>query len=481
MIKSSYDVVVVGGGPAGMAAATTAARYASVLLIDAADALGGNYFKPLPAAFRVSSSGHDAKRANDLQTRIHQLSARQVDVLSGTQVWGIFQEEGTTFNGHTPSKAIPFTLYLDPAGSVEARSLIIATGVYDRPIPFPGWTLPGVMTPGGAQMLIKKQGLLPGKRVLVAGTGPLQLVVAATLADAGAEVVALADPSAVMADFSHLPGAMWGQWDKLGELAEYLFLLLRHRVPMLFRHTVFKAIGTEETGAQQAIIGRVDAEGYPLRGTEKRLDVDLICAAYGFMPAISLTLHLGCTHKYDPRLAAYLPSHDEWMRTSLAGVFVAGDMTGVGGKPLAELQGQLASISALEMMGILADPEVESLRDQLQSAMARENRFANWLWRRWRIKPGFWRMLEDETLICRCEGVTAVAVRQSCDDGAKSLFGVKLRTRLGMGLCQGRYCATNAAILMAQELDCPVTEIGLPSIRPPVVPVRLKTIAKDSC
>ncbi|MCP4423773.1 MAG: FAD-dependent oxidoreductase [Chloroflexi bacterium] len=469
MMQSHYDLVVIGGGPAGMAAASTAAKHHdSILLIDAADKLGGNYFKPLPDAISPVLSRRDTQQARELQSRIEKLSG--VDVLSSAQVWGIFQGDGATSS---------FSLHLDPAETIIAQSLIIATGVYDRPIPFPGWTLPGVMTPGGAQVLIKKQGILPGQRVLVAGTGPLQLVVAATLASAGAKVVALADPSAAMAGFSRLPSAMWGQWDRLGELGEHLWALLRHRVPMLFRHIVLQAIGAPGTGVQQAVVGRVDAKGYPIKGTKKTMDVDLICAAYGFMPDINLTVQLGCDHEYDAHLVAYVPTHDERMQTSVDGIFVAGDMTGVGGKALAELQGQLAGISALEMLGILTLPKAEAMRAQLQPAIVREMRFANWLWQRWRNKPGFWQALDDETVVCRCEGVTAVDIRQSCANGAKTMFGTKLRTRLGMGVCQGRYCATNAAILMAQTLNCPVTEVGLPNIRPPVMPVRIGTIAED--
>jgi NADPH-dependent 2,4-dienoyl-CoA reductase/sulfur reductase-like enzyme len=326
-------------------------------------------------------------------------------------------------------------------------------------------------------MLIQKQGLLPGKRVIVAGTGPLQLAVAANLAREGAEVVAILDACAATAGLSLMPGAMWGQWDRLAEFAGYLASLLKHRLTLQFRRTIFRAIGAPESGVHGAVIGEVHEAGHPIRGTEQSLEADLICSAYGFAPSIAMTLHLGCAHNFDSNLCSYVPGHDECMRTDVKGVFVAGDITGVGGQPLAELQGEVAGISALEALGALATQEADIRRRKLLPALKREHRFARMIWQRWPIKPGYFDLVDDDTLVCRCEGITAGQLRQSGAAGSGSLFSAKLRTRLGMGVCQGRYCTANAAVLLAQTTNCPISEIGLPSIRPPLVPVRLKDIA----
>lgn len=486
MTANCFDTVVIGGGPAGMAAALeVAAAGARVLVIDNSEGWGGHFYKQHPASFIASLSPEDKAHLKELNARQADLQQHQVTILTDTNVWGIFQGVESTFGpagiSPGPDKDQGFTLYLDhpeqKMASATAPTLILAPGVYDRPIPFPGWTLPGVLTPGGVQMLLKKQGLLPGKRVLVAGTGPLQMAVAANLVDEGAEVVALLDTCAAADGWSDIPGAMWGQWGRMREGAGYLWSLRRHRVPMLFQHAVYQALGTPETGVQGAVIGRVDANGHPVAGTERTLEqVDTICIAYGFAPSIALTLHLGCGHVYNERLCAYIPRHDRRMETDLSGVFVAGDVTGVGGKGLADLQGHVAGISALENLGRLSTVEADRRRAKLGPGLKREERFARLLWRRFRIRPGLLDLIRDETTVCRCEGVTAGQLLQSMANGSRDLAGAKLRTRLGMGVCQGRYCSLNAAMLLARKAGCRVEDIGLTSIRPPIVPVRTKNI-----
>ena len=479
MSTKTCDIAVIGGGPAGMAAARLAASHgASVVLIDDAPGLGGHFFKESP--FGGAISHRQRKKLKELETRQQALADNGTEVLTDVRVWGIFDETGSTFRGRADPHETSFQLELDstPRGiaSVRTRFLILSPGVYDRPVPFPGWELPGVVTPGAVQMQLEKQGLLPGERVLVGGSGPLQLLVAAELVRHSVEVVAVVDTCGALEGVPKIPAALGGLWSRLGEAAESMVALVSRGVPLLFRHAVFRALGTTEKGVQGVVIGKVDEQGRPVPNSEREFQVDTVCVGYGFIPSIAMTLHLGCAHRYDLDLQAFVPDHDETLQTSVSGVYVAGDVTGAGGKPLAELQGQLAAISALEKMGKMPSEQAANKRQRLTPNIRREKRFANWLWHRYRIRPGLLELADDETMLCRCEAVNMGQFRESLEKGGKDLFGVKLRTRLGMGQCQGRYCVPNAALLISANNGQPVAELDLPSIRPPIFPVRLKDI-----
>ncbi|MCP4359523.1 MAG: FAD-dependent oxidoreductase [Chloroflexi bacterium] len=456
------DVAVIGGGPAGLAAAIELAKgNISLVVIDAYPQPGGHYFRQSPSEFGGSKGNGRQAEYQSLMTE-----AAQVEILSGATVWSVFRDEETE----------QFTLHLQGHNirSVQATYLLMAPGSYDRPFPFPGWQLPGVITLGGAQMLIKGHGILPGKRVLVAGGGPLLLSVAAGLIEAGADVAAVLDIASMMDGASKMPSAFWGQWGRLKEAWQYASTIKRKRVPVLFEHAVFRAIGEDEV--MGAAYGKLDATGHPLKQTEKSVDVDTICVALGFLPNLALTRHLGCSHFYDPVLDSFYPKHDEKMETTAANIFVAGDVTGVGGKDLSKLQGQIAGLNILGRLGKLAANEVQQQTQALQPAIRSEKRFIQMMRDRMRVKSGFWDLLDDETIVCRCEMVTVGKIKTAVQEGARDMRGAKLRTRCGMGACQSRYCEQTIGQLMARETGQPREAIGASSIRPPLIPVSLKDI-----
>lgn len=464
------DVAIIGGGPAGLIAAIELTQ-ASVkfVLIDAYPQLGGQYFMQSPREFEHHAPFSHGRQA-EYESLISSLEQCEANILRETAVWSIFPSGGTEDG---------YTLYLQGSydlDALQARYLLLAPGAYDRPMVFPGWHLPGVLTPGAAQILLKGHGIRPARRALVAGSGPLLLAATAGLAEAGTEVVAVLDVASMWDGFGNAPQALWGQKARLKELWQYGTTLIRNRIPLRFGHAVFRALG--ETELTAVAYGRVDDLGRPLPETEKVVNVDTLCVGLGFLPNLALTRHLGCNHVYDEALDAFYPEHDATMETTVPGVFVAGDVTGVGGKDMAMLQGKVAGLNILGMIGRLTPAQVKERFEEMKPYINREARFIRMLRGRLRMRPGLSALVDDNTVICRCEMVNAGQISAAIAEGGHDIRGIKLRTRCGMGSCQGRYCEANVAQLIATAIGQPREAIGTMSVRPPLIPVLIADLVE---
>jgi NADPH-dependent 2,4-dienoyl-CoA reductase/sulfur reductase-like enzyme len=454
------DLAVVGAGPAGLAAAAQAADLGlGVTLIDAFAQPGGQYYKQTPPALgrTPAPDGYAA----------HLLAAaadEAVRLVASTSVWGIFPED----RGHL------LCLY-GPSGTprrLKARTVILAPGAYDRPLPFPGWTLPGVITAGAALTLVKHQHLRPGRRVLLSGTGPLQLVLARHLLDAGAELVAVLDANPFPWRAWRHVTTVWGQWARLREGWESWRAMQKAGVGIRWGHWIWRAEG--DGRVEQALIKPV--AGSPGGAPIESVALDTICLGHGFTPAVQLSRLAGCEHHYHTRQRAYVPLRDEWQGTTLAGLFVAGDGAGIGGKDVARLEGRLAALGAARTLGQDVPPDnIAALRRDL----ARQRRFAAVLDDLFPLSAHLGDLLTDDTVLCRCEEITVGQVRQAIAEGATTVSAVRMLTRAGMGHCQGRMCGASVAELLARELGQPVEAAGQATPRPPVLPVPLDGLLDD--
>ena len=466
------ELVVVGAGPAGLHAAVTAAEAGlSVTVIDSYPRPGGQYFKQIPHPFQVDDRLSHQAAANSLFARFERSGAH---LLSDVLVWGIFPAPngaGWQLALHGP---------LSPP-RLDAQILILAAGAYDRPIPFPGWTLPGVMTAGAALTLIKSQRILPGHRVLLSGTGPLQLAVAAALVHAGAEVVGVLEGSSLGPDVLRQGSAVWGQWMRLREGWDYWRVLRAARVRYRIGWSVVVAQGDGQV--QEAIIAQLDRAWRPLPGTLQTVAADTIITGYGFIPSTELSRLIGCAHDFVPAQGGYVPRRDVEMQTTLPGVYAVGDSGGIGGAALASIEGQVAGLAASRRLGRLADQAASTLIAQLQPQLAREQRFARLLGRLFTPGPGLYALADDDTVICRCEEVTVGEIRAAVADGVRSVNELKALTRIGMGNCQGRICGELAARWIAREAgwddDDPscLEMAGQFTARPPIHPLPLSVLA----
>lgn len=487
--RPSYDVAVVGAGPAGLAAAVAAARLGrSVALVDAGARPGGQYGRHGPEEAQERPAGQEARalaadhRAltadrgvtglirridvlrsdprRGIRALLAALSAHvragQIDHLTRHHVWTVTRnaDTGEGFTLHTSEREL------------TARRLVLAPGAYDRQVPFPGWDLPGVYTAGAAQALWKEHRVLVGRRVVVAGTGPFLLSVATELAEAGATVQGVVEANAP---------SRWLRPDRLGaalrapaRLADavgYAATLGRRRIPVSFRSAVVAAHG--ERSVEAVTVARLDRRGRELPGTRRRWEVDAVAVGWGFTPQLELPLALGCATALDAD-GSLVVTVDVRQESSVPGVFVAGEATGVGGAALAACEGTIAGHAAA---GERTPPPARLLRRR-----AALRGFAAALHGAYPVPSGWMDRLTDDTLVCRCEEVDKRRLRAAVDLGAEDVRTAKLLSRVGMGWCQGRVCGYAAACLTAAWAGTPYDPSGLAE-RPIADPVSLGDLA----
>jgi NADPH-dependent 2,4-dienoyl-CoA reductase/sulfur reductase-like enzyme len=461
LIRQQTPVVVIGGGPAGLSAAIAAVRTgARVLVIDENPLPGGQIYRQLPKRFKVKdpgSLGKDFAEGQRLLKDVGSLSDR-IAIWNDALVWSVF---GT----HELAVARNGQLIL-----VDAKAIVVATGAYERPVPVPGWTLPGVMTAGGAQVLLKSQRVRPGNRVLLAGTGPLQLVVASQMLDAGMEVVALAESAPRGPALRYGPGLI--RRPDLFIQGFWYILRLRHaRVPLLGSHILHSIQGENQVNG--VTLSKLDARLKPVPGRTRRFDVDTVCMGYGLIPHPWLTHMLGCRHTYDPLLGGWIPCFDDTMQTDQPGIFVAGDGAGVAGVMAARWEGALAGLYASAHAGIILKGHVDRAALPIRRRLSSLRRFRHAMDRMYPITPELYANIADDTLICRCEGVTAGTIRRAIMEGTKDLNDIKKRTRAGMGYCQGTTCLPIIAAMLSREFGVNPEHIERMTTRPPAKPIPL--------
>jgi D-hydroxyproline dehydrogenase subunit alpha len=466
-----FQVAVVGAGPAGLAAAVHAAGGGlTVVLVDAGQRPGGQYWRhPDPALGADERAGHHdwktfAALRGALQTHV---DAGRIRYLARAQV--ALLDPGT-----------PYLLHLTPATSdaapvpdvVAATDLILCPGGYDRQLPVPGWDLPGVMAAGGVQALLKGTRTLPGKRAVIAGTGPFLLPVATGFAAAGGEVVAVCEANSPLRWARQAHRAAQAP-AKGREALEYVAAFARHKIPYHPRTVVTRVLGDREV--RGAVLAKADATGRALPGTSREVAADLVAFGWGFTPALELPLAAGAETRLDTD-GSLVVTVDDHQRTSIPRVRAAGEATGVGGAALALAEGELAARS------LVADVTGEPLPARaLQRRIGRLRAFAHAMHAAHPIPASWTQWLTDDTLVCRCEEVPVAAVRDAVENlDATDPRTVRSLTRVGMGWCQGRICASACARLAADLTDGALTAGALEAIgrRTFAAPLELSRVAR---
>lgn len=459
-MTEQYDLVVVGAGPAGMAGAATAAECGlSVVVLDEQPEPGGQIYRAIArnaavGGRRVDLLGPDYAKGVALARA---LAASGVSCRPNAEVWRVDPDGRVTFTQGGRAR------------QVRGRRLLLAAGAMERPVPIPGWTLPGVMGAGGAQVLLKSAGLVPEGRVVLAGSGPLLLLVAQQLIDAGATVAAVLETIGFgdyLAAAARLPGAL--------RAPEYL------RKGLVMRRRIRAAEVPLVTG-----VSRLAAEGdtsmsrvsYRQGGRNRMIDADVLLLHEGVVPNVQITRQLGCAHRWVEPQRYWAPELDEWGNSSLDGVAVAGDAGGVAGAEAAAAAGRLAALEAACRLERITRTERDARARPWRRALRRHRAVRPLLDRLYRPKPERLAPPDDATVVCRCEEVTAGMVREGVALGAIGPNQLKAYTRCGMGPCQGRMCGLTAAEIIADARGVSVPAVGYYRIRPPIKPVTLGELA----
>lgn len=448
----TYDVVVIGAGPAGMSTAIQLRKAGiAVAVVDEQAAPGGQIWRGVERnAGPVSAAlGADYQKG---ATLVEAFRASGAEYLPATQVWQI--EEG-------------WNLFLTSEGKarrIKARAVLLANGAQERPVPFPGWTLPGVMTVGAAQILLKSGGMLPEGEVWIAGAGPLPLLYATQVLGLEGRLAGFLDTSKRpgLAALSSLPGA-WRDIPGLLKGVRWLWDLKRSG--RMVRG--FSDLHAEGEGRLQHLQWRAGNE-------QRKVRADVLLVHEGVVPRIHETMALGCIHDWNSDQNYFSARLDQWGETSRPGLFVAGDAGGIGGWLAATLSGEIAALGIARYLGV--SPDADSLRREagLDERLSRARALRPFLDA---LYPPPAEHLADEVVVCRCEEVTAGQIRAVAKVSAPDPNAVKAATRCGMGPCQGRQCGYTVQALVAEVHGLPLADISFFNIRPPLKPVTLGEIA----
>lgn len=460
MSTKTVDLLIIGAGPAGLAAALEAKRHGlAPLVIDENPLPGGQIYRNVSRSPLADPGllGADYLRGRAL---VDEFTAAGIAYWPQTLAWQI-----------TANKLVSVTRQGTGAGTwqIAAGAIVLAGGAQERPFPIPGWTLPGVMGVGAAQTLLKSAALVPETPAVLAGCGPLLYLFAWQLLNAGVPVRAILDTAEARGTrdaLRHAGGALRAP----GYLAKGLKLL-----------RAIRAAGVQHIKQVDAlrVVGTTQAEAieYRVAGQTARIDTPLVLLHQGVIPNTQITRSIGCDHTWDDEQLCWRPASDAWGETSVPDIFVAGDGGGIAGALAAEPSGRLAAVQAAVRLGKLDTAKRDSRALTLRRELASHGRIRPFLDALYRPADAFRRPADDETIVCRCEEVTAGDVRRMAALGCVGPNQTKTFSRCGMGPCQGRFCGPTVAELLAQAQGCPVPDVGYYRIRPPLKPVTLGELA----
>jgi thioredoxin reductase/bacterioferritin-associated ferredoxin len=451
-IADAYDVAIIGAGPAGLAAAATCANAGlATVLFDEQASAGGQIYRSITETPVSGPSilGKSYWRGSEIVEAFRSSGAQYVP---GATVWSLTREReiGVSVGGGSQL--------------VRAKRVVICTGALERPFPIPGWTLPGVMTAGAAQILLKSSGLVASGRTVLAGCGPLLWLIASQYLKAGAKLDAILDTTPRenrMRAAPHLLPFLFSSY-----FGEGLALMreVKREVRVISGVTALRALGDT----------RVSAVSYRRGdGAEESIAVDNLFLHQGVAPNVNLAMSVGIDHCWDDVQLCWTPLLDSDGNSSVEGIAIAGDGAGIAGAQAARWRGALAGIAAARALGRSIDGADESAARRELASSVRGRRFLDEYFR----PAQAFRQPSGDTIVCRCEEVTARQIVDTVALGCPGPNQMKTFLRCGMGPCQGRLCGLTVTELIAENRGVTPQDVGYYRLRPPVKPITVGELA----
>ena len=478
------DVAIVGAGPAGLGAAAVLREHGlDVTLIDEQPRAGGQILRQPPRTFTVER-WLSAKLYDRAKAALHAMNERtDVDWRMSSSVLGILRPSPYRASGHRAGHALWIQ---GPAGCyfLHAKAVLVAAGCYERPLAFPGWTLPGVMGAGAIQGFVKSQQLVPGNRFLLVGSHPLQLVVADQLLSAGADVAAVVFTQRMQRSLGALahPLVLVQNSRQFLETARILRRLRSAGVPVKFGASILRVEGA--SAVERATIAMLRPDGTIDANRTEVIDCDRVGVCHGFLASSELPRQAGATVRWREHEGGWLVDHDQWFESSVGSLFVAGEVTGVAGADAALEKGRVAAVGMLRALGRIDARRAAELARPFRRRLAGMQRFARLLHDLARPPQHLAdATMTSEAILCRCESIRRDEFEQllRANPYVVSSDAAKLLTRVGMGLCQGRMCGDNAVRTLARMRGLSATDVGPFQAQAPVKPVLLGVLAPERC
>jgi D-hydroxyproline dehydrogenase subunit alpha len=483
-VAEHRDVVIVGAGPAGLGAAALLREHGvDVTIVDEQPRAGGQILRQPPRTFSVDR-WLPAKLYDRVKVALRAIDERtDVDWRLSSSVLGILPQSAY----RTRAQRSGHQLWIQgPEGCyfLRAKTVLIAAGCYERPLAFPGWTLPGVMGAGAIQGFVKSQQFVPGNRFLLAGSHPLQLVVADQLLGAGADIAAVVFTQRMqraLAAMAH-PGVLLRNSRQFLETARILRRLRRTRVPVIFGASILRAEGAGSV--ERATIVMLRPDGTMDRERTQAIECDRVGICHGFLASSELPRQAGADVHWREHEGGWLVAHDEWFQSSLENLFVAGEVTGVAGADAALEKGRVAAVGILRALGRVDVRQADGLVSPFRRRLVSIQRFASLLHELARPPQQLAdATMTGDTILCRCESIQRDDFERRLRENphVASSDAAKLLTRVGMGMCQGRMCGENAARTLALVRGVSAADVGPFQAQAPVKPVLLGVLARDRC